>query len=245
MAEETLFCRTELLIGTDALRRLERKRVAIFGVGGVGGYVCEALARSGVRHFHLVDKDVVSLSNLNRQIIALHSTIGQSKVDLLKARILDINPKAEVEARRMFFLPENADEIDFAAFDLVIDCVDNVTAKIEIITRAQKAGTPVLSSMGAGNHLDPSAFSVADIYETSVCPLARVMRRELRKRGVKALKVVYSKETPVQPGRGLCEGSEEKGETEKGRPVPGSAAFVVPVAGLLLAAEAVKELTAQ
>ena len=244
MGQETAFCRTELLIGADALRKLAGSRAAVFGVGGVGGCVCEALARAGVGHFLLVDKDVVSVSNLNRQIIALHSTIGQSKVEVVKARILDINPEAEVEVWQAFFLPENADMVDFTAFDYVIDCVDNITAKIEIILRAQHAGTAVISAMGAGNHLDPCAFRVADIYDSSICPLARVMRRELKKRGVKALKVVYSTEAPVVHRAGdRTEKDAQEMETEKGhRPATGSISFCPPVAGFLIAAEVVKDL---
>lgn len=221
------FSRTGLLLGEAALQKLSESRVAVFGVGGVGGYVVEALARSGVGALDLVDHDRVSLSNINRQIIALHSTVGEYKVDVMKDRIADINPACHVLARRCFFLPETRDEFDFSDYDYVVDAVDTVTAKIQLVLQAKEAGVPVISSMGAGNKLNPAEFEVADLYRTSVCPLARVMRRELKKRGVEKLKVVYSKEEPKD-----CGGQRE----------PGSTAFVPSVAGLIIASEVVKDL---
>lgn len=225
------FERTALLLGEDAVSKLQKYRVAVFGIGGVGGYVCEALVRSGVGAFELIDRDTVSVTNLNRQIIALHSTIGRYKAEVMKERMLDIDPDVDVTVRNCFFLPENADTFDFAGYDYVVDAVDTVTAKIEIIMRAQAAGVPVISSMGAGNKLDPGRFRVSDIYDTSICPLARVMRRELKKRGVQHLKVVWSDEAPRQPE--FPEGVER---------VPGSTAFVPSAAGLMIAAEIVKDL---
>lgn len=238
------FSRTELLIGKEAVDLLSNKRVAVFGVGGVGGYVCEALVRSGVGAFDLIDKDTVSISNLNRQIIALRSTIGRAKTEVMKERMLDINPECKVEVHECFFLPENADEFDFTSYDYVVDAVDTVTAKLEIIMRCQAAGTPVISAMGAGNKLDPTGFMVADIYKTSVCPLAKVMRRELKKRGVKKLKVVYSQEEP----RRLMENNSDKddvSEIENVNPrkvTPGSIAFAPAAAGLAIASEVIKDL---
>ena len=193
------FSRTELLLGKEAMDKLENARVAVFGIGGVGGYVCEALVRSGVGAFDLIDDDKVCLTNLNRQIIATRKTIGKYKVDVMKERMEEINPDVDVRVHKCFFLPENADDFPFEEYDYVVDAVDTVTAKIELIMRAKEAGTPVISSMGAGNKLDASAFRVADIYKTKVCPLAKVMRRELKKRGVKKLKVVYSEEQPIRP----------------------------------------------
>ncbi len=228
------FSRTERLLGKEAMEILAGARVAVFGIGGVGGYTAEALARSGVGAIDLVDNDRICLSNINRQIIATTKTIGQYKVDIMKDRILDINPAATVTVHKCFFLPETAGEFDFSAYSYVVDAVDTVTAKIELILQAQKAKTPVISSMGAGNKMDPSAFAVADIYETSGCPLARVMRRELKKRGVERLKVVYSKEKPLKPAGG------EK--TENRKEVPGSNAFVPPVAGLIMAGEVIRDL---
>jgi tRNA A37 threonylcarbamoyladenosine dehydratase len=219
------------------MEKLRGSRVAIFGVGGVGGYVAEALARSGVGAFELVDRDVVSVTNLNRQIIATWKTIGRDKTEVMAERIADINPEAKVTLRKCFFLPETADQFDFSRYDYVVDAVDTVTAKIEIILRAQQAGVPVISSMGAGNKLDPSKFEVADIYKTSVDPLARVMRRELKKRGVRKLKVVYSKEEPMKP-LGRIEADPEAGRKD----VPGSSAFTPSAAGLLIASEVVKDL---
>jgi tRNA A37 threonylcarbamoyladenosine dehydratase len=234
---ENQFTRTELLLGADAMEKLRGSRVVIFGVGGVGGYVTEALARSGVGAFELVDRDVVSVTNLNRQIIATWKTIGRDKTEVMAERIADINPEAKVTLRKCFFLPETADQFDFSRYDYVVDAVDTVTAKIEIILRAQQSGVPVISSMGAGNKLDPSKFEVADIYKTSVDPLARVMRRELKKRGVRKLKVVYSKEEPMKP-LGRIEADPEAGRKD----VPGSSAFTPSAAGLLIASEVVKDL---
>lgn len=227
MREE--FSRSALLLGGEAVKQLGRKTVAVFGIGGVGGFVVEALARTGVGTLHLIDNDTVGLSNLNRQMAALHSTVGKFKTEVMKERVLDINPQINVSVHNCFFLPENADEFDFSSYDYVVDAVDTVTAKLELAVRAQKAGIPVISCMGAGNKLDPTAFEVSDVYQTSVCPLARVMRRELKKRGVDQLKVVYSKEKPVKVSAGA--GS-----------VPGSVAFVPSVAGLILAGEVIKDL---
>lgn len=235
---EDQFERTRKIFGEEVMKRLSASTVAVFGVGGVGGYVAEALARSGIGHIVLVDKDEVSLTNLNRQIIALHSTLGKPKVQVMKERIMDINPDAAVDAFQCFFLPENADTFDFSSYDFVVDAVDTVSAKIELILRAQAAGTPVISSMGAGNKTNPALFEVADIYKTSVCPLARVMRHELKKRGVRKCKVVYSKEMPVVP---KTDGSES-GVVPK-KPVPGSTAFVPSAAGLLIASEVVRCLS--
>ncbi len=244
------FSRTQLLLGEENMNRLSEAKVAIFGIGGVGGYVAEALARSGVGSFVLVDDDKVCLTNINRQIIATRKTVGQYKVDVMKERILDINPKAEVEVRKCFYLPENAHEFDFSTYSYVVDAVDTVTAKIEIIMRAQAAGIPVMSSMGAGNKLDPTKFQVADIYKTSMCPLARVMRQELKKRRVKKLKVVYSTEKPTRPIEDMsiscrtnciCPPGAAHKCTER-RDIPGSIAFVPSVAGLILAGEVIKDL---
>lgn len=228
------FIRTELLLGEASMAALRQAKVAIFGIGGVGGYVAEALARSGVGAFVLVDRDVVSVSNINRQIIATTRTVGRSKAQLMKERILEINPEASVEVRDCFFLPENADDFDFSSYSYVVDAVDTVTAKLELVVRAVEAGIPVISSMGAGNKLDPTRFEVADIYDTSVCPLARVMRRELKKRGIERLKVVYSREEALTPKQILSDESK--------RVIPGSVAFVPSVAGLILAGEVVKDL---
>ena len=246
------FSRTQLLLGKEGMDALAGAKVAIFGIGGVGGYVVEALARSGVGSFVIVDDDKVCLTNINRQIIATRKTIGKYKVEVMRDRILEINPDAKVEMRQCFDLPENAHEFDFSEYSYVVDAVDTVTAKIEIIMRAQAAGVPVISCMGAGNKLDPTQFHVADIYKTTMCPLAKVMRHELKKRGVKKLKVVYSTEKPVRPledmsvsCRSHCvcpPGTAHKG-TER-RDIPGSVAFVPPVAGLILAGEVIKDLTA-
>ena len=214
------FARTAMLLGEEGVKRLERARVAVFGIGGVGGYVAEALARSGVGHFLLVDSDRVALSNLNRQIIAILQTVGQYKTQAMKERILSINPDAQVETRECFFLPENAEEFDFTGLDYVVDAVDTVTAKLELILRARRFGVPVISSMGAGNKLDASRLEVADIYQTSVCPLARVMRRELKARGVDRLKVVYSREEARKPAAPAPQASD--GDS---RPVSGAAAL--------------------
>ncbi len=234
------FSRTGLLLGAEAMEILKNARVAVFGVGGVGGYAVEALARSGVGALELIDDDVVSLTNINRQIIALRSTIGQPKVEVAAARVRDINPACEVRAYRTFYTPETAGQFDFSQYDYVIDAIDTVTGKIALVMQAQKAGTPIISSMGAGNKLDPTAFEVADIYQTSVCPLARVMRHELKKRGVKKLKVVYSKEPAMTPiGEIEDDGSHQK------RATPGSTAFVPSVAGLIIGGEVIKDIIAK
>ena len=230
-----IFKRTELLLGENAVKKLSNCRVAVFGIGGVGGYTAEALARSGVGKLDLIDNDTVSESNINRQIIALHSTVGRAKVDVMKERILDINPDAEVRAYDTFFMPETEGEFDFTLYDYVVDAIDTVTGKIALAVKADKAGTPIISSMGAGNKLDPTAFEVADIYKTSVCPLARVMRRELKQRGIKKLKVVYSKEAPLSPV------SDDENEQHR-KQTPGSTAFVPSVAGLIIAGEVIKDL---
>ena len=234
------FSRTALLIGQEAIDKLQHSRVAIFGIGGVGGYVAEALARSGVGCFDLIDHDTVALTNLNRQIIATHATLGQPKVQVMAERIHAINPEAIVYVHQCFFLPENAHEFDFAQYDYIVDAVDTVAAKIAIIIAAKAAGVPVISSMGAGNKMDPGKFQVADIFKTSVHPLARVLRQEMTKRGVKKLKVVYSTELPLTPVDEL-EG-ECHTETPKRRALPGSTAFTPSAAGLLLASEVVKDL---
>ena len=242
------FERTELLLGREAIDKLAHSRVAIFGVGGVGGYVCEALVRSGVAAFDLIDKDTVALSNLNRQIIATRKTIGKYKAEVMRDRILEINPDADVRIHNCFFLPENADEFPFEEYDYIVDAVDTVTAKIALVMKATEKNIPIISSMGAGNKLDGSMFRVADIYKTKVCPLAKVMRRELKKRGVKKLKVVYSEELPVRPIRNV----ESDSKAEDGNPLdekkvrrkdtPGSVAFVPSVAGMIIAGEVVKDL---
>ena len=246
----TQFSRTELLLGKEAMDRLSGSKVAVFGIGGVGGYVCEALVRSGVRAFELVDDDKVCLTNLNRQIIATRKTVGRYKAEVMKERILEINPEADVTGRKCFFLPENADEFSFEEYDYIVDAVDTVTAKIALVMKAQEKGVPIISSMGAGNKLDASRFRVADIYETRVCPLAKVMRRELKKRGVKKLKVVYSEEQPIRPLNDMsiscrtnciCPPGAKHKCTER-RDIPGSAAFVPSVAGLIIAGEVVKDL---
>lgn len=229
------FSRTELLLGKENMQKLQNSRVAVFGIGGVGGHAAEALARSGVGALDLIDSDVISVTNINRQIIATLDKVGEYKTDVMKERIALINPEADVRVYRKFFLPENADEFDFTQYDYVIDAVDTVSAKIELVMKAQADGTPIICSMGAGNKLDPSAFEVADLYATSVCPLARIMRTELRKRGVKKLKVVYSKEPPVTP----LPSDEECGK----RTVPGSTAFVPSVAGLIIAGEVIRDLS--
>ena len=235
---EDWIVRSKLLLGNEGIDKLQNSKVAIFGVGGVGGYVAEALARSGVGHFVLVDSDKVDITNINRQIIALNSTVGKLKVDVMKERISDINPEAEVEARACFYLPENADEFDFSEYSYVVDAVDTVAAKLSIIERAKQSNVPVISSMGAGNKLDASAFKVADIYKTNVCPLAKVMRRECKKRGIRDLKVVYSEEEPIKHSPD----SDPQLKTS-GRPAPGSIAFVPSVCGLIIAGEVVKDLT--
>lgn len=235
------FSRTELLLGRDAMERLKKSRVAVFGIGGVGGYVCEALVRSGIGAFDLIDSDKVSLSNLNRQIIATRQSIGKYKTEVMKERMLDINPEINVRIYNTFFLPENADEFPFYEYDYVIDAVDTVTAKIELVMKAKKTHVPIISSMGAGNKLDGSMFRAADIYETKVCPLARVMRRELKKRGVENLRVVYSEETPICVNFSME--NTDKVENRGKKTVPGSVAFVPSVAGLIIAGEVVKALS--
>lgn len=245
MREE--FSRSALLLGEKAVEMLSQKTVAVFGVGGVGGFVVEALARSGVGTLHLVDHDTVSLSNINRQIAALHSTVGKQKTEVLKQRVLDINPWAAVHVHDCFFLPENAGGFDFSSYDYVVDAVDTVTAKLELAVRAQKAGVPVISCMGAGNKLDPTAFEVSDIFQTSVCPLARVMRRELKKRGIEQLKVVYSKEKPVKAAEGVRRVTGGRAQTDRAPDtesccVPGSVSFVPSAAGLILAGEVIRDL---
>ena len=240
MTEE--LSRTESLLGTDAMVELAKARVAVFGVGGIGGYVAEALARSGVGAIDLIDSDTVNRSNINRQIIALHSTIGRYKVDVMKERIADINPDCQVEAHRCFYLPENKDTFDFSKYTYVVDAVDTVAAKIALVLQAQEAGTPIISSMGAGNKLNPAEFEVADIYKTTVCPLAKVMRKELKQRGVKKLKVVYSKEEAIKPVMEITETAEDGSTMIRKRSTPGSIAFVPSVVGLIIASEVIKDI---
>ena len=230
------FSRTEILLGTPAMQALANSRVAVFGIGGVGGHVCEALVRSGVGAFDLVDNDTVSLTNLNRQIIATHSALGRPKVEVMGERMLDINPAVRVRARRCFFLPENADEFPFGEYDYVVDAVDTVAAKLALIERAREYGVPIISAMGAGNKLDPGRFRVSDISETHTCPLARVMRRELKKRGIGHLKVVWSDEEPTRPDVTPEDAAPGRRDT------PGSTAFVPAVAGLMIAGEVVRDL---
>jgi tRNA A37 threonylcarbamoyladenosine dehydratase len=244
------FSRTELLFGKDAMEKLENARVAVFGIGGVGGYTVEALVRSGVGAIDLIDDDKVCLTNLNRQIIATRKTVGKYKADVMKERILEINPDCKVEVHKCFYLPETKDEFDFSKYSYIVDAVDTVTAKIQLVMEAQEKGVPIISSMGAGNKLNPAEFEVADIYKTSVCPLAKVMRRELKKRGVKKLKVVYSKEKPIRPIEDMsiscrtnciCPPGAKHKCTER-RDIPGSTAFVPSVAGLIIASEVMKDL---
>lgn len=246
----TQFSRTELLFGKEAMDKLAGSKVAVFGIGGVGGYVCEALVRSGVGAFDLIDDDKVCLTNLNRQIIATRSTVGKYKTDVMRDRMLDINPNVEVEVHKCFFLPENADDFPWDSYDYVVDAVDTVTAKIALVMKCKEKNIPIISSMGAGNKLDGSQFKVADIYKTKVCPLAKVMRRELKKRGVKKLKVVYSEEIPARPiedmaiscrNHCICPPGAEHKCTER-RDIPGSVAFVPSVAGLIIAGEVAKDL---
>ena len=265
------FSRTRLLTGGDGMERLARSRVAVFGLGGVGGHACEALARSGIGAFDLIDHDAVSLSNLNRQIIALRSTLGRYKADVMRERILDINPAADVRVYRAFFLPENADAFPFGEYSYIVDAVDTVTAKLALVTTAARYGVPIISAMGAGNKLDPGLLQVADIYETKVCPLARIMRKELRRRGIPSLKVVYSEEPPRRPlweevpWAGDRESADARsdpplknvdalsdpsptppvygmGTPARPKEIPGSTAFVPSVAGLLMAGEVVRDL---
>ena len=228
------FSRTEMLVGADSIKKLSTSRVAVFGIGGVGGYVAEALARAGVGAIDLIDNDVVSESNINRQIIALSSTVGQLKTEVMRQRILDINSEAEIRCINKFVLPDNIDEFDFSAYDYVVDAIDTVSGKLAIIEKAYREGVPVISSMGTGNKLDPTRFEIADINKTSVCPLARVMRYELKKRGVKKLKVLYSKEEPIKP--------TNIQNNDKMKAVPGSISFVPSVAGLIIGGEVIKDL---
>lgn len=234
---EDPFSRTRLLLGQAAMERLQRSHVAVFGIGGVGGHVVEALARSGVGQLDLIDRDVVSLTNLNRQIIATHQSLGKPKVEAARDRVLDINPDCRVTIYPMFYTPETAGQFDFTKYDYVVDAIDTVTGKLALVMQAQAAGTPIISSMGAGNKLDPTAFRVADISKTSVCPLARVMRRELKKRGIAHLKVVYSTEEPITPA------SDPDCTDPQRRQTPGSTAFVPAVAGLILAGEVIRSLS--
>ena len=235
------FLRTEMLLGAETMEKLQNAHVAVFGIGGVGGYVAEALARSGVGTFDLIDNDTVALSNLNRQIIATHSSIGKYKVDVMKERILDINPKARVNVHKCFFLPENSKDFDFSQYTYIVDAIDTVTAKLELIVRAKEAKVPIISSLGTGNKLDPTRLEVADIYKTEVCPLARVMRNKLKKRGIKKLKVVYSKEQPIK--RKKQENDQITSENAgRIKDVPGSTAFVPSVAGLIIAGQVIADI---
>lgn len=245
------FSRTQLIFGAEGMERLRRARVAVFGIGGVGGYTVEALARSGVGTLDLIDDDRICLTNLNRQILAMRKTVGQNKVDVAEQRILEINPAAVVHTYKTFYTPQTAGQFDFTLYDYVVDAIDTVTGKLVLVERAQSAGTPVISCMGTGNKVDASAFEVADIYETSVCPLARVMRRELKRRSILHLKVVYSKEPAITPiedmaiscrNHCICPPGTARRCTQR-RQVPGSNAFVPAVAGLLLAGEVIKDLT--
>ena len=239
------FSRTERIYGAEAMEKLAAARVAIFGIGGVGGYTLEALARSGLGHLDLIDNDKVSLTNLNRQILATHETLGQYKVDAAAARVKSINPACVVRGYKTFYLPETQGEFDFAQYDYVVDAIDTVSGKLALIQQAQAAGTPIISAMGAGNKVDPSQFRVADLYQTRGCPLARIMRRECRRRGIERLKVVYSPEEPLCPLEDLSDGdpAEKECPPEGRRTIPGSTAFVPAAAGLLIAAQVVKDLT--
>ena len=244
------FSRTQLVFGADNMERLKNARVAVFGVGGVGGYTVEALARSGVGTLYLIDDDKVCLTNINRQILATRKTVGKYKVDVAKERILEINPDATVNTYKMFYLPETKDQFHFEDYDYVVDAIDTVTGKIQLVLQAREAGTPIISSMGAGNKINPAQFEVADIYKTSVCPLAKVMRRELKRRGVKKLKVVYSKEKPIKPVEDMsiscrthciCPPGAARKCTER-RDIPGSTAFVPSTVGLIIAGEVIKDI---
>lgn len=239
--KDNWYSRTEVLVGSDGIEKLKNATVAVFGIGGVGGHAVEALARSGVGNLELVDHDTVSLTNLNRQIVALHSTIGKYKVEVMRDRVLDINPEANVVIHKCFYLPETAGQFDFSKYDYVVDCIDTVTGKLQLIENAKKAGVPVISSMGAGNKLNPVGFEVADISKTSVCPLAKVMRRELKKRNITKVKVVYSREEPKEAKIQTKE-QEELLKNNPRKSVPGSCAFVPSVAGLILAGEVVKDI---
>ena len=235
--EETL--RSEMMLGSEAIQKLERAKVAVFGVGGVGGYLCEALARAGVGSIDLFDNDCVSLSNINRQIIALHSTVGLPKVEVMRERILDINPQCRVTAHRVFYLPENADDYPLEPYSYVADAIDTVSAKVELAVRAERASVPLIASMGTGNKLDPTRFEVSDLFRTEGCPLARVMRRELKSRGIKRLKVIYSKEPACAPP---TDAPVLEGEAAQTRRLPASVSFVPSVAGLIMAGEIIKDL---
>lgn len=246
------FSRTQLLYGESAMQKLATCRIAVFGIGGVGGYVVEALARSGIGALDLIDDDRVCLTNINRQILATRKTVGKYKVDVAEERVHEINPDCKVRAYKTFFLPETQDQFDFRTYDYIVDAIDTVTGKLAIIENAKRAGVPVISSMGAGNKMNAAAFEVADIYETSICPLAKVMRRECRKRGIESLKVVYSKEKPIRPFEDMsiscrqhciCPPGTARKCTER-RDIPGSTAFVPSVAGLIIAGEIINELTA-
>jgi tRNA A37 threonylcarbamoyladenosine dehydratase len=247
------FSRTELLVGSEGMEKLKNARVTIFGIGGVGGYTVEALARSGVGTLDLIDDDKICLTNLNRQILATRSTVGKYKVDVARDRILDINPNANVNIYKTFYVPDTADQFDFTQYDYVVDAIDTVTGKIELIMQADRTNTPIISSMGAGNKMDASAFKVADIYKTNVCPLAKVMRRELKKRGIKKLKVVYSEEKPMTPiddmaiscrTHCICPPGTARKCTQR-RQVPGSNAFVPSVVGLIIAGEVINDILAK
>lgn len=243
---ENQFSRTEFLIGQQNLNKLKNSRVAIFGIGGVGGYTCEALVRSGIENIDIIDDDVVSITNINRQIIALHSTIGKQKVDVMKERLKDINPKVNVNVHKCFFLPENSQNFPFEEYDYVIDAVDTVTAKIELVMKCKEMGIPIISSMGAGNKLDASAFKVADVYNTKMDTLAKVMRRELKARGIKKLKVVYSEEKPIDLQKNVdmedLKENENPEKTFNNKRVPGSISFVPSVVGLIIAGEVIKDI---
>lgn len=242
------FSRTELLIGQEAIAKLSASKVAVFGVGGVGGFAVEGLVRCGIGHFVLIDNDDVCITNINRQIIATHNTIGKPKVEIAKARILEINPKVEVEIHKTFYLPGRSDELVNTEFDYIVDAVDTVSAKIGLVVQAKERNIPIISSMGMGNKLNPTIIEVSDIYKTSICPLAKVIRKELRKRGIRELKVVYSKENPIVPaeydesyGREFDSKNNEKTATNR-KKIPGSISFVPSVAGLIIASEVIKDL---
>jgi len=234
------FHRAELLLGADNIKKLKNRRVAVFGVGGVGGHLAEALCRNAIGAIDIIDGDVVDITNINRQIIATYKTIGLSKVDVMRDRLLDINPELKINTFNLFYLPETANEIDLSVYDYIADAIDTITAKIELICRAKKAGVPVISSMGAANKLDPTSFCITDIYKTSVCPMARIMRRELKKRGIDSLKVVYSTEKPLNRNHDLD--NDQIDNFNNFRPLPGSVSFVPAVAGLILASEVIKDL---
>ena len=237
------YSRTRLLLGADGLDRLRKARVAIFGLGGVGGYVAEALARSGIGQLDLIDDDTISVTNLNRQILAAHSSIGKSKVEVAKARVLDIDPSIQVRTYQTFYLPDTADQFDFSQYDYVVDAIDTVTGKLALIAQAKDAGVPVISCMGTGNKLDATAFEVADISKTSGCALARIMRKECAKRGIRGVKVVYSKELPREAAEDFEESEEPQREGSSRRSIPGSLSYVPGVAGLIMAGEVIKELS--